>query len=248
MMAWLASSNRGSSPRVRGTRRGLDAPAGGRRFIPACAGNAEPPGGDEIVESVHPRVCGERLCAGTGAPAGRGSSPRVRGTLIRVRHLRAAGRFIPACAGNAPRRGRCPGPRTVHPRVCGERLPICSTTTSACGSSPRVRGTLRLPRSSATCRRFIPACAGNARTRSARPGSGPVHPRVCGERAQRYEPEDAVAGSSPRVRGTLAVAAQRQGQGRFIPACAGNACCSNAAAPVRPVHPRVCGERITARF
>ena len=55
----------GSSPRVRGTLAQPDAPAGGERFIPACAGNA--------LDGLLP-----------GQPLD-GSSPRVRGTLFRGR-------------------------------------------------------------------------------------------------------------------------------------------------------------------
>ena len=91
----------GSSPRVRGTRRvcwGRDCTL---RFIPACAGNAPPSQYGPRTESVHPRVCGER----------------VRGWPIGTLRLR----FIPACAGNA-KAGPLPnGKHPVHPRVCGER-------------------------------------------------------------------------------------------------------------------------------
>ena len=49
-----------------------------------------------------------------------------------------------------------------------------------------------------------------------------VHPRVCGELALAAGIVGVLAGSSPRVRGTLL--AERLGNAgqRFIPACAGN--------------------------
>ncbi len=133
--------------------------------------------------------------------------------------------------------------------------------------------------------RFIPACAGNTRpsttapcrspgssprvrgTRAVLRGAGsrnPVHPRVCGEHVCcALLIAGAVAGSSPRVRGTLGPRVAHRRPGRFIPACAGNTARPNPAVAgidgssprVRgtPVlrdmtaenlafHPRVCGE------
>ena len=111
------------------------------------------------------------------------------------------------------------------------------------GSSPRVRGTLEVNRIVSAEGRFIPACAGNAKRAEMRFRSPAVHPRVCGERfTARLNPE-CRNGSSPRVRGTLNKLAQVFGDGRFIPACAGNAAGTHAARGRSPVHPRVCGER-----
>ena len=71
-------------------------------------------------QAVHPRVCGEHLVGmGYVFDVG-GSSPRVRGTLLPPPRIPAAGRFIPACAGNTPKRVACACCRAVHPRVCGE--------------------------------------------------------------------------------------------------------------------------------
>ena len=52
---------RGSSPRVRGTRRTARRKRSGQRFIPACAGNAPTGLGLSKYSPVHPRVCGERF-------------------------------------------------------------------------------------------------------------------------------------------------------------------------------------------
>ena len=134
----------GSSPHARGTRTLCRGRLFGWRFIPACAGNAgfRPSGPDG--HAVHPRMRGERLdrCAdpyGVG-----GSSPHARGTRGRSHERQPDRRFIPACAGNAPRmRGGTP-PRPVHPRMRGERTsnklliyrrksePSDSTKHSAC--------------------------------------------------------------------------------------------------------------------
>ena len=151
------------------------------------------------------------------------------------------------------------------------------------GSSPRVRGTLRRRPAGAREGGIIPACAGNTPGRWRRLSAARDYPRVCGEHnsirvksrivsdhprvcgehgAVEYVP-DAVAGSSPRVRGTPAdavrgegaagidprVCGEHQGEDRAddrrqgsIPACAGNTFDSPLKFEPREDHPRVCGE------
>ena len=93
--------------------------------------------------------------------------------------------------------------------------------------------------------RFIPACAGNVNSRWASLDGSPVHPRVCGERVPVRASVRSMAGSSPRVRGTLLHLAKRRETVRFIPACAGNVKCPMTLPIEETVHPRVCGERIS---
>ena len=172
----------GSSPRVRGTPKEDVMKTGISRFIPACAGNAPCPGAERQRDAVHPRVCGEREDSAAMKKALTGSSPRVRGTRPRRRRFRLPRRFIPACAGNAPRIGTLLRGRPVHPRVCGERLERPASGSSRTGSSPRVRGTRKFLDVLKANHRFIPACAGNARRTRRHRSFRAVHPRVCGER------------------------------------------------------------------
>ncbi len=153
--------------------------------------------------SVHPRVCGERIAASW--------------------YGRSVDRFIPACAGNAFAEYFIHEALTVHPRVCGERELGVRTTTDADGSSPRVRGTRLLVRLISGRFRFIPACAGNAISRTDSVIFPAVHPRVCGERTHIDALTLAETGSSPRVRGTQRLQLDQAQVNRFIPACAGNA-------------------------
>ena len=192
------------------------------RFIPACAGNRAEALRVHPARAVHPRVCGEQKAEvihnqgqngssprvrGTGNPNNTadskcGSSPRVRGTGLVAFGQRCGPRFIPACAGNRPEWRISPKSPAVHPRVCGEQFALFAMFDNACGSSPRVRGTVERTLGRSASDRFIPACAGNR---------GPcwpvwprfsVHPRVCGEQSRtRADTVDSV-GSSPRVRGT----------------------------------------------
>ena len=75
----------GSSPRVRGTQAVRRHPGPARRFIPACAGNAESEYHRPCPVPVHPRVCGERQAWRSSLVVVPGSSPRVRGTPLRLR-------------------------------------------------------------------------------------------------------------------------------------------------------------------
>ena len=155
-------------------------------------------------------------------------------------------RFIPAPAGNAGT-GDAVGLRmAVHPRACGERTHRQNRSNTACGSSPRLRGTRRQRVVSYLVRRFIPAPAGNAETASRRWPDGSVHPRACGERFLGDKRIEGSTGSSPRLRGTRLHGARRGYDLRFIPAPAGNAPPTITPDTSSSVHPRACGERLDA--
>ena len=96
----------GSSPRVRGTEAHMKAMEKWYRFIPACAGNSAGGSPEFRVHAVHPRVCGEQGSRPNVLASVVGSSPRVRGTVVRMSRCDHLSRFIPACAGNSDlRRG-----------------------------------------------------------------------------------------------------------------------------------------------
>ena len=233
----------GSSPRVRGTREHPCEHPCEHRFIPACAGNSNPPTPSPAVRSVHPRVCGELALEKHKASPEYGSSPRVRGTPPNQLALGRHNRFIPACAGNSRATSAPESRAPVHPRVCGELLLFERSDVDGDGSSPRVRGTRGHKRTHRRHARFIPACAGNSanalncetseigsspRVRGTRLAMAvlvshvPVHPRVCGELGG--------GGGAPL---------DRRG---FIPACAGNSVQTTRLTRIPAVHPRVCGE------
>ena len=157
-------------------------------------------------------------------------------------------RFIPACAGNS----------IAHRHQ----------ESFAYGSSPRVRGTLRMRE--ARGGKFdgsSPRVRGTPSPERTWLAAPTVHPRVCGEldgyranlkRLPRFIPACAgnswvmqspiawTGGSSPRVRGTRRRNRHPVKDRRFIPACAGNSRAAYAGRYRNPVHPRVCGELDTA--
>ena len=237
------ASNRGSSPRVRGTDAKDGGHGEGNRFIPACAGNRVLNMASLPRRLVHPRVCGEQDNSATPHSRHTGSSPRVRGTAVMRGHHLVIGRFIPACAGNRARQTLQKPAQPVHPRVCGEQSRAWVMSSGTTGSSPRVRGTALARGAAALAPRFIPACAGNRGCALRGWARAAVHPRVCGEQGEPPTTISDVPGSSPRVRGTGQPSMCFTGHHRFIPACAGNSIGATRDGVRELVHPRVCGEQ-----
>ncbi|BCX89980.1 hypothetical protein MIN45_P2354 [Methylomarinovum tepidoasis] len=126
----------------------------------------------------------------------------------------------------------------------GERtIEVCDVDDGR-GSSPHARGT-RHPQFRQFGRgRFIPACAGNARSSPSTFHRRPVHPRMRGERCSSWPVLGVNAGSSPHARGTLEGSFSSFFVNRFIPACAGNAFLRQAPPFRVTVHPRMRGERL----
>ncbi len=217
----FASCASGSSPRVRGKRRGAGHRYDVARIIPARAGQTAPNPIGRGHGSDHPRACGANFLDRWTTFFLFGSSPRVRGKPIA--RLPAAGRprIIPARAGQTGVTGVPPVTVPDHPRACGANLGDETQITDTTGSSPRVRGKRRHARSGTIERRIIPARAGQ--TMPATPGSGfgADHPRACGANDQAEVRFDLRVGSSPRVRGKLGEGFKECEECRIIPARAG---------------------------
>ena len=174
----------------------------GYRFIPARAGNGAATSRQTSRGAVHPRACGERFDNDNFKSARVGSSPRVRGTVWIQPGALLPHRFIPARAGNGVPNPARWSPGSVHPRACGERS--------------------RAPIGDESDLRFIPARAGNGPVHPSHKRGRAVHPRACGERYTYALASNTNYGSSPRVRGTVALVVLVDVDLRFIPARAGN--------------------------
>ena len=111
----------GSSPRMRGTPARMGECRAQRRIIPAHAGNSPAVTLLAFSSTDHPRACGELASSDPIGVQLDGSSPRMRGTLLRS-----------GCG-----RSRS----TDHPRACGELGYSFCSVSSGLGSSPRMRGT-----------------------------------------------------------------------------------------------------------
>ena len=238
----MADGFAGSSPRMRGTQKPVPVPVVAIRIIPADAENTSFDGEGIGFIGDHPRGCGEHLIAFGLPPDSWGSSPRMRGTPPDAHDPAPAGRIIPADAGNT--RTRVPSllSRWDHPRGCGEHAALSRWRVGSPGSSPRMRGTLRIWLRRVDQPRIIPADAGNTT------GLGPWHcmswdhPRGCGEHGHLALAQSSKQGSSPRMRGTLRGDIAGCCADRIIPADAGNTCGKDIESCPSGDHPRGCGE------
>ena len=257
----------GSSPLSRGTLWSRTTRQPKSRFIPALAGNTSTTACGTPPRAVHPRSRGEHPCTGRSevirlrfipALAGNtplgvsrqprlaGSSPLSRGTHLRPPRGPGVCRFIPALAGNTALLVSGSLQWAVHPRSRGEHSSMRHLVRKNGGSSPLSRGTLDGGLNEIPQFRFIPALAGNTRSRPCTCRAWTVHPRSRGEHRYGDSRVEGVVGSSPLSRGT-----QRRGgvlvvQLRFIPALAGNTSGSAWSRYRQPVHPRSRGEHASA--
>ena len=189
-----------------------------------------------------PRVRGKHFYEGFGY-YGKGSPPRVRGKGGNPSCVISGTWITPACAGKSSTRMEALTSMQDHPRVCGEKTRIRSTTRSTAGSPPRVRGK-GTPTDQMTLQtRITPACAGKSGKGGARRKAGRDHPRVCGEKASATPLKSSPRGSPPRVRGKAPGNKCNVAISGITPACAGKSCHIDAAYGGEEDHPRVCGEK-----
>ena len=170
----------GSSPRVRGLRLGGKEVSITTGIIPARAGfTTSTPWGVTVVRD-HPRACGVYAHFRENARVHSGSSPRVRGLLVRHGVARNNFRIIPARAGFTGKVYLSLVGVWDHPRACGVYRDARLDARHHRGSSPRVRG-LRAPaRTPAPSTRIIPARAGFTWSREVMGRPHGDHPRACG--------------------------------------------------------------------
>ena len=123
-------SSLGLSPRVRGNRMILHAPAYYGGSIPACAGEPSCSSPALRTGAVYPRVCGGTAVRQPDDTGRVGLSPRVRGNPQRGLYDGAITGSIPACAGEPTGDCLTLARSRVYPRVCGGTL--TSSRPSGC--------------------------------------------------------------------------------------------------------------------
>ena len=149
--------------------------------------------------------------------------------------------IIPAHAGLTPR-----GPSSAvaprdHPRACGAHTEVSDMKKQYEGSSPRMRGSLRLVSSYRSPSGIIPAHAGLTTVASFFSGPAKDHPRACGAHFTRAILVDSMVGSSPRMRGSRKLMEIPLIDHGIIPAHAGLTVTSLRRTPGTGDHPRACG-------
>ena len=130
----------GSSPLVRGQRRGRTLAVHGERIIPARAGPTCIAGQVPWCSTDHPRSCGANPTIYLVSFFCSGSSPLVRGQPTYRSLATMTSRIIPARAGPTRPTGPHRSPRSDHPRSCGANQAVQRGRLRQCGSSPLVRG------------------------------------------------------------------------------------------------------------
>ena len=127
--------------------------------------------------------------------------------------------------------------------MCGEQHVRVATAMYQLGSSPRVRGAVKLCADLTKTIGIIPACAGSSNIFNSIAFQIWDHPRVCGEQFSTLAAKAGGAGSSPRVRGAVFQLSQFAGYVGIIPACAGSSVLDGHVVTPKRDHPRVCGEQ-----
>ncbi len=133
---------KGPSPRVRGNLRHHRATYAMDGSIPASAGKPLVESRYGVIETVHPRECGETAAPSAYVRVQVGPSPRVRGNRIVISGMRDTSGSIPASAGKPSSGCLIRLADMVHPRECGETRLGEHLATLVGGPSPRVRGNL----------------------------------------------------------------------------------------------------------
>ena len=125
----------------------------------------------------------------------------------------------------------------------GERAQESGEIDNPDGSAPSGRGTDFASAATVVMERFSPAWAGNGTMHRVGIVRRPVQPRVGGERTTHSVGAGSAAGSAPRGRGTVGCQLDLAPQSRFSPAWAGDGPLRRSMRPMKPVQPRVGGER-----
>ena len=149
--------------------------------------------------------------------------------------------IIPAHAGLTKRRRWRWVPKWDHPRACGAHVRLEVVKREETGSSPRMRGSRRCDKVNPSRRGIIPAHAGLTSPCHPCPCPGRDHPRACGAHLQLAAKLANCWGSSPRMRGSLALAANVQDLRGIIPAHAGLTKRRRWRWVPKWDHPRACG-------
>ena len=218
---------------------------GEKRIIPADAGSTVFCRFRCGFMGDHPRGCGEHSCRSTGAWAGTGSSPRMRGALYEIISNDVQKRIIPADAGSTRLRCRYRAIFQDHPRGCGEHDQTLIQELFQKGSSPRMRGAHCLVAKAGKPQGIIPADAGSTMGADTVRLTDGDHPRGCGEHLSSSIANIRAWGSSPRMRGARIPSYLLIRLLRIIPADAGSTDRSKVWQGLAEDHPRGCGEHST---
>ena len=232
----------GPSPLARGTFIAAACSAFAHGLIPARAGNTRSGGPGESPGRAHPRSHGEHHHHHFSFISSAGSSPLVRGTPDELPVDDRLVGLIPARTGNMLTLTIERVKVWAHPRSHGEHpVPIALGMVKP-GSSPLTRGTRHYEVRVFLQPGLIPARAGNIAGNHRYRPIGWAHPRSHGEHSFPLSTSARGLGSSPPVRGTLAVRVRKCDLLGLIPARVGNIPDRKETTCRSRAHPRSRGE------
>ena len=192
-------------------------------------------------------MCGEKMSNFSRCSFIMGSPPHVRGKGCASSRRACTARITPAYAG---KRACCWGHPAAwgdHPRTCGEKRVAVARPAAAPGSPPHMRGKVSQFVDLFRGDGITPAHAGKRRKEPMVAVSQLNHPRMCGEKWMYPCSQIRSLGSPPRMRGKETGSGIKTQKTRITPAYAGK---SKRIAPSSVLfgdHPRVCGEKESAR-
>ena len=149
MIFFLFLLHLGSSPRMRGSPAVWDDDRVADGIIPAHAGLTGRRGLHRRRLRDHPRACGAHSLARRSTTIRPGSSPRMRGSLVKTDGVVSLNGIIPAHAGLTHNSCCCHLFPRDHPRACGAHCLCIYRRECRGGSSPRMRGSLKNPNNDA---------------------------------------------------------------------------------------------------
>ena len=174
------------------------------------------------------------------------SPPRVRGKVPVCCPEHRKVRITPAYAGKRDLVISGSGDIEDHPRVCGEKFTLSSSTAVSPGSPPRMRGKADGARRRSAVGRITPAYAGKRGGMWVQESTLWDHPRVCGEKYTVVPGYPFTMGSPPRMRGKEINFCTILGKMGITPAYAGKRLWFLQKRWCSWDHPRVCGEKYNA--
>ena len=177
-------------------------------------------------------MCGEKIHQLLPCRGARGSPPRVRGKVPQRVQWPLQSGITPACAGKSSRQPGAGRWRRDHPRVCGEKFTLSSSTAVSPGSPPRMRGKVQPDADGCRPPRITPAYAGKRMLYARAVRRDRDHPRVCGEKRPAVDGKRPLRGSPPHVRGKVKDPVPVSALVGITPACAGKSligCCITGA-------------------
>ena len=234
------------------------------RITPAYAGKsctAVPPA---LSSRDHPRLCGEKEYLTIGLVEDMGSPPPMRGKARQSAAAALSGRITPAYAGKSIQLLSYGQEGWDHPRLCGEKIILCTPKNKKVGSPPPMRGkeldklefgvdardhprlcgekwafVLRVQ----LAQRITPAYAGKSGKLKKQGKFRQDHPRLCGEKPVLGFCILRPSGSPPPMRGKVTGMVPPCPDTRITPAYAGKSLLLASTRSACRDHPRLCGEK-----